>query len=100
MVDSPSLEADDIFEAIRNCRFYATQGPSLKVTREGNKIIADTSECTLISFMSNLSFARGKACRGEGLTHAEYEPKEDEKWVRVEVKDAEGLEAWSNIIQI
>ena len=72
----------------------------LVLTKEGNKIVADTSECTLISFMSNLSWARGRAYRGKGLTHGEYELNEDEKWVRVEVKDAEGLEAWSNIIQI
>ena len=100
VVDSSSLETGDIFEAIRNRRFYATQGPELRVTKEGNKIVADTSECTLISFMSNLSWARGRAYRGKGLTHGEYELNEDEKWVRVEVRDANGLAAWSNIIQI
>ena len=35
--------------------------------------------------------------RGEGLTHAEYTPEGFEKWIRVEITDAEGKQAWSNI---
>lgn len=100
VADCRSLATEDIFDAIRSRRFYASQGPELHVRREGDKIIADCSECVIISFLSNLSWSGGRVYRGEGLTHAEYTLKANDRWVRVEVKDAEGREAWSNIIQI
>lgn len=100
VADCRSLATEDIFDAIRNRRFYATQGPRLHVRREGDRIIADCSECVLISFFSNLSWTGDRSHSGEGLTHAEYKIKDNDRWVRVEVKDALGREAWSNIIEI
>ena len=32
------------------------------------------------------------------LSSLEYEIKENEHWVRVEARDAEGRQAWSNIV--
>ena len=100
IADCRSLAVEDILEAIRSRRFYASQGPELHVRREGDKIIADCSECVEVSFLSNISFAPDRVRRGEGLTHEEYTLKPVERWARVEVRDAEGKEAWSNIIQI
>ncbi len=100
MVNSESDSAEDILEAVRQCRFYATQGPELYVKRESNKIIADCSECVHIDFLSNSAWARDKMVRSEGVTHAEYTIKQWEKWIRVEVKDKYGNCAWSNIINL
>ena len=100
VVDSKSLDTAAIFDAIRNCRFYATQGPRLSVKREGNLIKAECSECERICFFSNYVWASDRVFRGEGLTYAEHPIRDGEKWIRVEVRDSEGREAWSNIIQI
>lgn len=98
MVKAESNSSQDILEAIKRQDFYASQGPELYVKRDGDKIIADCSECVMIKILSNASFIRPSAIRGEKLTHFEYSPKEWEKWVRVEVLDAQGKYAWSNII--
>lgn len=100
MVEAKSDTAEDILDGIRNGRFYATQGPELLVCREGDKIIADCSECVTIDFLSNVAWANGKMTRGSKLTHAEYQLTGIEKWVRVEVRDENGNWAWSNIITI
>ena len=97
IADSPSLEWKDIATAIEQKKFYATQGPTLKIEREGNVIRLICSECERIAFFSNLSWSSDRVFCGKGLTYAEYEIKEEEKWVRFEVRDAKGLEAWSNI---
>ena len=52
----------------------------------------------MIKILSNASFIRPSAIRGEKLTHFEYSKKKKKKWVRVEVLDAQGKYAWSNII--
>ncbi len=100
MVRAKSDSKEDILAAVRSCDFYASQGPQLSVTREGNKIIADCSECTQMLFLSNFVIANGRTIEGDAITHGEYEIKEGEKWIRVEVEDKNGKYAWSNIIKI
>ena len=100
MVKAKSLEQKDVLKAIRKGDFYATQGPELHIQRKGRKIIADCSECVMISFLSNASWNPERIVRGNGLTHAEYEINSYEKWVRVEVCDDQGRYAWSNIVVV
>ena len=100
MVRTDELTDDALSEAIRNGEFYATQGPELRVVREGNKLIIDTSPCEIIGTLSNLSWYRDRVLRGENLTHFEYEISQQEKWVRVEIRDKSGKKAWSNIFVI
>lgn len=100
MVNSASDSVEDILSAMREQKFYASQGPELYVRRENDKIIADCSEAVMIDFLTNASITIDKAVRGEGLTHAEYTLKDYEKWVRVEVHDKNGDYAWSNIIEL
>ena len=97
MVKAEELTNEALADAIRRGDFYASEGPNLRVTRQGNKLIIDTSPCNIIGTLSNLSWTWGRTVRGEGLTHYEYEPCENEKWIRVEVRDAKGKKAWSNI---
>ena len=68
--------------------------------RDGNRIIVDSSECVMISFLTNASWENDRIIRGEKLTHAEYEMKDYEKWVRVEIKDSFRKYAWSNFIMM
>ncbi len=100
IVNAESGEIEDILDAIRKQKFYATQGPELYVKRDGGKIIAECSECVKIDFLSNTAWAPDRITRGRGLTYAEYEIKSHEKWVRVEVCDENGRYAWSNIITV
>ena len=99
MVKADSLEKNDILKAIKNCDFYATQGPELHVRLAGDTVIADCSECATLAFMTNCAWAPDRMQRGN-ITHAEYKLKAIDKWVRVEVKDKNGLYAWSNIITV
>lgn len=98
MVKADSI--DDIFEAIKNGDYYASQGPEVHVRREGDKLIADCSNCVKIDFLSNAAWGPDRITRGKDLTHAEYQIKPFDKWVRVEVLDENGNYAWSNIIKI
>ena len=100
-----SLKADgltdeDIVRALKVGDYYATQGPEVHLRREGDKLIIDCTPCDKIVTFSNISWTKSRALRGVGLTHFEYEIKDEDKWVRVEVTDAEGKKAWSNFIQI
>lgn len=98
MVNSESGEIKDILNAIRNGRFYATQGPELYLRDEGNRITVDCTHCKMLSFVTNSSWEGDRISRGEGLTHAEYTLREHEKWVRVEIVDKNGNYAWSSVI--
>jgi len=100
MVKAEDNSKESLLSALKNGDFYATQGPELIVRREGDKLIADCSPCVKIDFLSNSAWCPDKIIRGENLTHAEYPIKAFEKWVRVEVKDASGNFAWSNIFML
>lgn len=101
MVEAESGSAEDILSGIRASRFYASQGPELyvKQTGEGERTISvRCSPCSLISFVTNASWSKNRVFRGENLTSAEYTMQDFDKWVRIEIKDAEGRFAWSNVI--
>ena len=100
MVKSKSDSAEDILQAIKKGDHFSTQGPMLFVERKGDKIIAKSSPCVKIDFLTNAVWAPDKIYRGENLTTAEYTIKDFDKWVRVEVLDADGNYAWSNIINL
>lgn len=97
MVKAEELTNEALLNAIKRGDFYATEGPSLRAYREGNKLIIDTSPCEIIGTISNLSWDRDRVLRGKDLTHFEYEIREKDKWVRVEARDKNGKRAWSNI---
>lgn len=100
MVCAEALTSDAIISAIRNGDFFASQGPELYARREGDKIIIDTSPCSIISALSNLSWASERTARGENVCHFEYKIKPLDRWVRIEARDADGKRAWSNIFVI
>lgn len=97
MVRADACTADALLDALRRGNFFASQGPSLFVERRGDTLVIDCSPVSVISVQSSLSIAHGHTRRGEGLTHMEYDLRENERWVRVEIEDAEGRRAWSNI---
>lgn len=100
MVHAEELSDEALSTAIRNGDFYATEGPDIRVVRDGNKLIIDTSPCEIIGTISNLSWDRDRVLRGEDITHFEYEIRKNDKWVRVEARDKNGKRAWSNIFVV
>ena len=100
MVKADELNDKELSAAILRGDFYASEGPELYVKREGNKLIIDTSPAEVIGTHSNLSWDASRVLRGSDLTHYEYEIKDSERWVRVEVRDKNGKKAWSNIFVV
>lgn len=98
MVRAKELTSSAILDAIRRGDCYASQGPWLSVKHEENNIVIHCSPCSTIAAMSNRATVKGRIVRGEGLTSFVYTPEEDEAWIRVTIVDAEGRQAWSNII--
>lgn len=96
-VKADELSEAAILKALKNGDYFASQGPEVYVTREGNTLKIECSPCSVVSVQSNYSFQRGRTLRGENLTCHEYEFKEDENWARVQVVDKDGNYAWSNI---
>jgi hypothetical protein len=101
MVERDAYEQLGLGRAIREKRFYATQGPALEVERtEDGSICAYCSPAVKVVFLSNVNWTAGRVVRGECITEVTYRPNPADTFVRVEITDADGRMAWSNMIQI
>lgn len=88
-------------EALRQGRFYATQGPEVHLERiSPTEVRLTCSPAVKIAFLSNSVWSAGRMVRGEGLTEAVYGFKRHEIFVRAEVTDAQGRVGYSNIIPV
>ena len=97
MVQAETCEPKAIIAALKAGKFYASQGPRFEdVEVLEDRLIVHTSPVSIITFLSNLPWVGGRCRTGEGMTGSEYiiERKRGEKWVRVEIEDAEGRKAW------
>ena len=107
MVEAEECTREAILSAIAAKRFYATQGPELYVRveraaegKEG-RIIVDCSPVCEIVYYSNMVWNNHRADTaqdGERLTHGEYVPHANDRFIRIEIRDAAGNMAWSQII--
>ncbi len=101
MAECDSVEPNEIKKAIRERRFYTSQGPEIHLSRKGNRFIVDCSPVSEIVFFSNLVVDHASVLEGENLTHFEYETaKEGMKFVRAMVTDADGNMAWSQYMKV
>lgn len=103
MVNAEELTQKAILDAIRNERFYSTQGPSISLTYVGETITARTSEVEKIIFHSNSCWVHERnfiAPEGMSITKAVYRVPDSDTFVRVEALDKSGKCAWSNIIKV
>ena len=99
MVECESTDHNELKKAILEGRFYASQGPEIHLTREGDKFRVDCSPVQKIYFSSNIAWWR-RSTKGDGITSAEYTPSPIDKFVRAFVIDENGKMAWSNIEMI
>lgn len=106
MVEAEAVEAfgggmAGIAEAVKNGRFYASQGPEIHLDRADARTLRVTcSPCEKIVFFSNIVWTKGRVTRGTDLTEAVYTLNPGDTFVRAEVTDKNGRCAWSQIISI
>ena len=99
MAECDSLEPTALKKAIREGRFYASTGPEIHLKRiDENKVAVHCSPCSEVVFMSNVSWAKGRATVGDGIVYQEYELYPEEAYVRAYVTDKDGRTAWSNCL--
>lgn len=96
----PDASDMELLEAIRKEKFYATEGPEIHISREGNEVTVVCSPVSRISFFTNAVWAPGHCHRGNGLTKAVCHVQPWEKFIRAEVTDEQGRMAWSNVIRL
>lgn len=99
MAECDPTDPGSVKDAIVNKRFYATQGPEIHLTQNGNTFRVDCSPVCKIAFASNQPWCR-RVFKGDGITSAEYTPLPTEKFIRAFVVDKDGKYAWSNIIPL
>ncbi len=95
---APDATDAELLQAIRDQKFYATQGPEIHISREGDQIRVQCSPVNRISFFSNAVWSPHRCVRGTNLTEAVCTVRYWEKFIRAEVTDAQGRKAWSNLI--
>ena len=99
MLESESLERDDVISAISDGRFYASQGPEVHLMRDGDDFVVKCSPAEEIVFFSDGVWSP-RVFVGNGLTEARYTPRSFETFIRAEITDKYGKRAWSCSIPI
>jgi hypothetical protein len=98
MLRARKLDLDAIFDALRRGLYYSTGGPEIRdLTLDGSRLTVRCSPARTIKFMAK-SF-RGRcfgAPPGETLESAEYELQGGEIYLRVQVEDKLGRQAYTN----
>ena len=97
MINADKLTYADIMDALRAHRFYASCGPEIySLVREGNVVSVKTSPAKRISKQTDgRQGAMVIAERGEYITEASFEVKENEKFFRITVEDEHGKRAYT-----
>ncbi len=98
MAEAEDSSPESLLAAIQNGRFYASQGPEIHLFRAGDGFTVKCSPAKEIVLFSNSVGSR--AFMGTDLTEAHYQPRSDDCFLRAMVTDAEGRQAWSQILEI
>ena len=103
MIQADELTRESLLEAFDAGRFYCSQGPAFEqISVDDDKITVRCSPVEHIVFYSNAVWARNRCHNGHDLTSAEYDlhanADRHERYVRIQLIDAEGRSAWSNPI--
>ena len=100
MVQAEELSQQAILEALDAGRFYATQGPRIhQITLENDTVTVECSPVSCAVFNSHLVWSDDRCKTGDGMTKIVYpRSRYGEDFVRVHLIDAQGNQAWSNII--
>lgn len=102
MIDAENLEYNTVMDCLQKGDFYASNGPEIfRLVRDGNKVIIETSEAKQIAYTT---FGRRtqtfNAQEGDGLTRAEFEIKEGDRFFRITVADFKGNHAHTQAYEV
>lgn len=97
---APDASDAEILQAIRDKKFYATQGPEAHLTIENGEAVVRCSPACRVNFLTNGVWGAGHGHHGEGITEARCKLREFETFVRAEVTDAQGRTAWTNALAL
>ena len=96
MIQTEDFSVEGIVKALRNGKFYASQGPLVKqVEVEDNRVTVTCSACVSAVFFSNSPWVSKRAeFTPEGATEYTYEIAKGDCFVRIELTDKDGNKAW------
>jgi hypothetical protein len=89
-----SLTRDGILQAIRERRFFASQGPWVRVREDGGALAIECTPACAIHVATSSCLA--PVLRGDGMTEARVAIADDAFYYRVEVMDSAGRMAWTH----
>jgi len=101
MVQAGELSQESLFDALDQGRFYCSQGPRFEqISVEDDRIEVTCSPVDTVIFYSNLIWTGNRCQTGKDLVFASYDltVNRGERYVRIQLIDAEGRSAWSNPI--
>ncbi len=94
-VEAESCTREALLDAIRDGKFYATQGPEVYISRDGDEVVVRCSPCREIVLLSDWVWS-ARVFEGEGIAEARYTPVPGETFIRAQVTDAQGRCGWTN----
>ena len=100
MVHARARTHEAVLEALRAGDFYATQGPSVRLTVEDGVAKVKCSPATHVVFYSDAIWNRQRVTRGENVTEASCVLMPHETFVRAEVIDREGRTAYTSPVRL
>ena len=103
MVQAEALTQEAVIAAMDAGRFYASQGPRFEqISVEGDQVIVRCSPVQTAVFYSNEIWTAERCQTGKDMTHVVYHlaAHHTESFVRVQIIDLEGNNAWSSPIRL
>ena len=101
MVQCDELTVPAVLEALRRGDYYATRGPQIHCLElTDTQLIVNCSPAERIVFYSDLPWVEGRARAMHGISQSAYDLQPGDRFVRVQVTDAQGRSAWSRPIAL
>ena len=102
MVQAEALTETAVMDALRDGRFYATTGPEIYQIENLNcqEIIVRCSPAESVIFYSASPWSDGRTVIRHGITECRYRIQKNDRFVRIEIRDADGRKAWSSPIKV
>ena len=95
MVQADACTPETITAALREGKFYATQGPRISVEQEDRTLRIRCTPAQSIVCFTDTAWESHRAEVGDGITETAFTMNGRVGFARIEVTDAEGNTAWS-----
>jgi len=85
----------NFIHAIKSGNLYASRGPRMEITRDGNTLHIECSPASSIIIQTGSVWINGRILTGDGITSRDYTIEPNDLFARAEVIDKNGNTAWS-----